>query len=230
MTTKENVQVPPIKYSTKRPEHSGQTIIDVNVKNPLPAPPAPDPIPVPPLPIQPPVQQEPVLQPLPVQPPVQPNIFPPKRQKRKAQKVKKKTKTIAPAPTLEQTPVNDMPNLKHGQQPSLIEKDNTFNAPLAPPPLPIDVAPPPLLPTPSIVENTPPQFNAPFEPHYQSTTKPLPKTKRDTYANIDQFLSPFPLMSHLEVTCYLLTRTKKLMIFQICHLKLNSKMLKVHHC
>ena len=34
MTTKENVQVPPIKYSTKRPGHSGQTIIDLNVKNP----------------------------------------------------------------------------------------------------------------------------------------------------------------------------------------------------
>ena len=150
-------------------------------------------MPVPPLPIQPPVQQDPVLPPLPVQPPVQPNIFSPRRQKRKAQRVKMKTNTIAPAPTLEQTPVNDIPNLEHGEQPSTIEKDNTLNAPMAPPPLPIDVAPPPLLPTPPIVETSPPQFNAPFEPNYQSTTKPLPKTKRDTYGNIGQFLSPLPI-------------------------------------
>ena len=33
MTSDQNVEVPDIKYSLKKPEHSKQTIIDVTVKN-----------------------------------------------------------------------------------------------------------------------------------------------------------------------------------------------------
>ena len=55
MTSDQNVKVPDIKYSLKKPEHSEQTIIDVSVKNDLPAPPIQD---------EPPVQSEiPVVKP-----------------------------------------------------------------------------------------------------------------------------------------------------------------------
>ena len=33
MTSDQNVKVPDVKYSLKKPEHSEQTIIDVTVKN-----------------------------------------------------------------------------------------------------------------------------------------------------------------------------------------------------
>ena len=38
MTSDQNVKVPDIKYSLKKPEHSEQTIIDVTIKNDPPAP------------------------------------------------------------------------------------------------------------------------------------------------------------------------------------------------
>ena len=42
MTSDQNVKVPDIKYSLKKPEHSKQTIIDVTIKNDPPAPPVQD--------------------------------------------------------------------------------------------------------------------------------------------------------------------------------------------
>ena len=97
MTTKENVQVPPIKYSTKRPEHSGQTVIDINVKNPLPSLPVPDVSQIPHQPIEP-------LVPIPA-----------KKQKRKAKnRTKQRAHTNVPVPP----PINDIPDIEH------IEKDD----------------------------------------------------------------------------------------------------------
>ena len=46
MTSDQNVKVPDIKYSLKKPEHSEQTIIDVTIKNDPPAPPVQDEPPV----------------------------------------------------------------------------------------------------------------------------------------------------------------------------------------
>ena len=46
MTSDQNVKVPDIKYSLKKPEHSKQTIIDVTIKNDTPAPPVQDDPPV----------------------------------------------------------------------------------------------------------------------------------------------------------------------------------------
>ena len=55
MTSVQNVKIPDIKYSLKKPEHSEQTIIDVTIKNDPPAPPVQD---------EPPVQPEiPVVKP-----------------------------------------------------------------------------------------------------------------------------------------------------------------------
>ena len=94
MTTKENVQVPPIHYSTKRPEHNGQTIIDITVKNPLPAMPVPDVPQVPQQPIEP-------LEPIPA-----------KKQKRKAKiKTKQRAHTTVSVPDLTPPPINNIPDI-----------------------------------------------------------------------------------------------------------------------
>ena len=178
MTTKENVQVPPIKYSTKRPEHSGQTIIDINVKNPLPALPVPN------------VSQIP-------QQPIEPLVpIPAKNQKRKAKnRTKQRAHTNVSVPDLAPPPINDIPDNEH------IEKDDgtkinndALGAPTLPP-LPIPDYPP-FLPTPP--DNIPAplvqsQLSAPIEPHYQSATKSLPKVERNTYKSISQFLNPLPI-------------------------------------
>ena len=171
MTSDQNVKVPDIKYSLKKPEYSEQTIIDVTVKNDPPA--------------------------LPVQnnPPVQP-VIPVVKPKRKYTK-KSKSKDI-PTTTPNKAPHDQIIDPVTGEdiaeipsEPIQVDKVDDFVVP------PVNTKKVPPMVPPIIPQNNLP--GVPLEPTYQSANKPPLQTGKSAFKGLSKFLNPMPMMLHVEV-------------------------------
>ena len=169
MTSDQNVKVPDIKYSLKKPEHSEQTIIDVTIKNDPPTPPVQD------------------------KPPVQPGI-PVVKPKRKYTKKSKSKDTPTTKPNkvphdqiIDPIAVEDIAEIP--SEPIQVDKVEPSVHDFVVPPVHTKTIPP-------IVPPTIPQNNlpgVPLEPTYQSANKPPLQAGKSAFEGLSKFLNPMPI-------------------------------------
>ena len=169
MTSDQNVKVPDIKYSLKKPEHSEETIIDVTVKNDPPA-----------LPVQnePPVQRE-----IPV---VKPKIKYTKKSK------SKDTPTTTPNKVphhqiIDPVAVEDIAEIP--SEPKQVDKVEPSVNDFVVPPVHTKVIPP-------VVPPIIPQHylpGVPLERTYQSANKPPLQAGKSAFEGLSKFLNPMPI-------------------------------------
>ena len=169
MTSDQNVKVPDIKYSLKKPEHSKQTIIDVTIKNDPPAPPVQD------------------------DPPIQPEI-PIVKPKRKYTKKSKSKDTPTTKPNkvpqdqiVDPIAVEDIAEIP--SEPIQVDKVEPSVHDFVVPPVHTKTIPP-------IVPPTIPQNNlpgVPLEPTYQSANKPPLQAGKSAFEGLSKFLNPMSI-------------------------------------
>ena len=169
MTSDQNVKVPDIKYSLKKPEHSEQTIIDITVKNDPPAPPVQD------------------------EPPVQPEISVVKPKRKYTKKSKSKdTPTTTPNKVPHYQIIDPMAVEDIAETPSepiQVDKVEPSVHDFVVPPVNTKKVPP-MVP-PIIPQNNLP--GVPLEPTYQSANKLPLQTGKSAFEHLSKFLNPMPI-------------------------------------